>query len=90
VPGHLGLAKSGVDYPTASPQAAAALKVFSASAAAISPEAIRVQGYLYSSVIYGAVISRLGQAITGEISLDDAYSRITAEVAQQIAEKMKK
>jgi alpha-1,4-digalacturonate transport system substrate-binding protein len=90
VPGHLGLAKKGVDYPTASPDAAAALKVFTASAAQISPIAYRTQGYSNSRIILNAVISRLGQAVSGETTLEDAYKRITADVAQQIAERNKK
>ncbi|MGY4287316.1 alpha-1,4-digalacturonate transport system substrate-binding protein [Bradyrhizobium sp. LM2.7] len=90
VPGHLGLAKKGVDYPTASPEAAAALKVFTASAAQISPIAYRIQGYSNSRIVLNAVISRLGQAVSGETTLEDAYKRITADVAQQIAERNKK
>ena len=41
-------------------------------------------------IIFNAVISRLGQAISGETTLDEAYKRITADVAQQIAERNKK
>jgi alpha-1,4-digalacturonate transport system substrate-binding protein len=41
-------------------------------------------------VIFNAVISRLGQAIAGESTPDEAYKRITADVEQQIAERNKK
>jgi alpha-1,4-digalacturonate transport system substrate-binding protein len=90
VPGHLGLAKKGIDYPTASPEAATALKVFTASAAQISPTAYRAQGYGNSRIIFNAAISRLGQAVSGETTLEDGYKRITADVVQQIAERNKK
>jgi alpha-1,4-digalacturonate transport system substrate-binding protein len=90
VPGHLGLAKKGIDYPSASPQAAAALTAFTKDANAISPLAYHVQGYTNSRIIFNAVISRLGQAIAGETSLEEAYKRITADVEQQIAERAKK
>jgi alpha-1,4-digalacturonate transport system substrate-binding protein len=89
VPGHLGLAKKGVDYPSASPEAAAALKVFGRSASEISPVAYRTQGYVNSRIIFNAVISRLGQAVSGETTLDEAYKRISADIAQQIAERNK-
>ncbi|WP_291697421.1 hypothetical protein [Bradyrhizobium sp.] len=89
VPGHLGLAKKGVAYPSASPEAAAALKVFGRSASDISPIAYRTQGYVNSRIIFNAVISRLGQAVSGETTLDEAYKRVTADVAQQIAERNK-
>jgi alpha-1,4-digalacturonate transport system substrate-binding protein len=90
VPGHLGLAKKGIDYPTASPEAGAALKVFTAAANGISPLAYEIQGYTNSRIIFNAVISRLGQAISGETTLDEAYKRITADVDQQMAERAKK
>ena len=90
VPGHLALARKGIDYPSASPQAAAALKTFTASASAISPLAYRTQGYVNSRIIFNAVISRLGQAVSGETKLDEAYKRIAADVEQQIAERAKK
>ena len=90
VPGHLGLAKKGIDYPTASSQAVAALKVFTADANHISPLAYELQGYTDNRIIFNAVISRLGQAISGETTLDEAYKRIKADVEQQIAERAKK
>jgi alpha-1,4-digalacturonate transport system substrate-binding protein len=90
VPGHLGLAKKGIDYPTASSQAAAALKVFTADANHISPLAYELQGYTDNRIIFNAVISRLGQAISGETTLDEAYKRIKSDVEQQIAERAKK
>lgn len=90
VPGHLGLAKKGVEYPSASPQAAAALKAFTANAAATTPVAYRVQGHAHSRIVFNTVISRLGQAIVGETSLDEAYKRIAADVDQQIAERTRK
>ena len=90
VPGHLGLAKKGLEYKAASPQAKAALKVFSEGVAQLSPTANKLQGYVNNRVIFNAVISRLGQTIAGEATLDEAYKRITADVEQQIAERNKK
>ena len=37
--------------------------------------------------MFNVVISRLGQAISGEMSLDEAYKRIDADIKQQIAER---
>ena len=90
MPGHLGLAKQGLDYKDASPQAKAALKVFSEGVSQLSPVANKLQGYVNNRMIFNAVISRLGQAIAGEATLDEAYKRITADVEQQIAERNKK
>jgi alpha-1,4-digalacturonate transport system substrate-binding protein len=90
VPGHLGIAAKGLDYKDASPQAKAALKVFSDQVANLSPAAYKLQGYVNNRIIFNAVISRVGQAISGETSLDEAYKRIASDIEQQIAERNKK
>jgi alpha-1,4-digalacturonate transport system substrate-binding protein len=89
VPGHLGIAAKGLDYQGASAPAKAALKAFSDQVAQLSPVAYQLQGYTSNRVIFNAVISRLGQAISGEGSLDEAYKRIESDIAQQIAERKK-
>ena len=89
IPGHQGLQASGVDYGDASPEVAAALRVFAqnaVTAAETTPQAFTFQGYAKNFVIYGVVPDYLTQAITGEISLDDALAAIDADVAAQIAE----
>ena len=90
VPGHIGIAKKGVTYQGASAQAAAALKVFGDQVAALAPAAYAIQGHTYNRIVFNAAISRIGQAIAGEGTLDQAYDRISADVAQQIAEREKK
>ena len=90
VPGHLGLARKGLDYKDASPAANAALKVFSDGVNQLAPAANQLQGYPASRVILNAVISRLGQAVSGEITLDESYKRISGDIEQQLAERNKK
>lgn len=89
VPGHLGLSAKGVDYPTASPLAKAALGVFTKQVGSISPLAYQLQGYPFNRIIFNAVISRVGQVVAGESKPDEAYKRIEADVTQQIAERKK-
>ena len=84
-----GIAAKGLDYQGASAPAKAALKVFSDQVAQLSPVAYQLQGYTSNRVIFNAVISRLGQAISGEGSLDEAFKRIESDIAQQIAERKK-
>lgn len=90
VPGHIGIAATGLDYKDASPLAKASLKVFSDQVSGLSPVAYKLQGYVNNRIIFNAAISRVGQAISGETSLDEAYKRITADIEQQIAERTKK
>lgn len=87
IPGHLGLAKGGVDFATDDPIAKHALEVFAGAVPSISQTAFDLQGYPFNRVMFNAFISRVGQAIVGEMTLDEAYQRMTDDVAQQIAEK---
>ncbi len=89
VPGHLGLSAKGVDYPTASPLAKAALEVFTKEVKSITPLANKVKAYPFNQILFNVVISRLGQAISGEITLEEAYKRIDADSKQQIVERKK-
>jgi alpha-1,4-digalacturonate transport system substrate-binding protein len=87
IPGHLGLAASGVNFATDDPRAKHALETFSAAVPTISPIAFELQGYVNNRVMFNALISRLGEAIVGELTLDEAFERMTQDVEQQIAEK---
>lgn len=89
IPAHQGLQASGVNYGDAPANVAEALRVFAANAdaaAKTTPQAFTFQGYPQNGVIYGIVPDYLTQAITGEISLDEALTAIDADVAAQIAE----
>jgi alpha-1,4-digalacturonate transport system substrate-binding protein len=37
--------------------------------------------------MFNAIISRLGQAIVGEMSMEEAWTRMGEDVTKQIAEK---
>lgn len=84
VPAHLGLQKAGVAYEL-SPAAGAAMQVFVQSASALSPVAYQYQGYRYNRVIFDATVDRISQAIAGQITLDQAYERITSDIASRLA-----
>lgn len=83
------LQASGIDYANADPAVAAALSTFASNAgtaADTTPQAYTFQGYNKNFVIYGVVPDYLTQAITGEITLDEALAAIDADVAAKIAE----
>jgi alpha-1,4-digalacturonate transport system substrate-binding protein len=83
IPAHAGVAKKGVDYKI-SPQAKAALNTFVAEVPKLSPVAYQVQGYKLNRAVFNPTAARLGQAIAGEMSLDDALKRITADIDEQV------
>ena len=64
-----------------------ALETFAGAVPSISPVAFDLQGYVYNRVMFNAIISRLGQAIVGEMTLEEAYERMEQDITQQIEEK---
>jgi alpha-1,4-digalacturonate transport system substrate-binding protein len=83
IPAHEGVAKKGVDYKI-SPQSRAALSTFVAEVPKLSPVAYQIQGYKLNRAIFNPTAARLGQAIVGEITLDDALKRISADIDEQV------
>lgn len=86
IPGHLGLAAGGIEFDTEDPRAAHALSTFAAAVPGISPVAFQLQGYPSNRVMFNALISRLNEAIVGELTLEEAYARMEEDVANQLAE----
>jgi alpha-1,4-digalacturonate transport system substrate-binding protein len=83
IPAHAAVAKKGVDYKI-SPQAKAALDTFVGEVPKLSPVAYQIQGYKLNRAIFNPTAARLGQAIAGEMSLDDALKRIRSDVDDQV------
>jgi alpha-1,4-digalacturonate transport system substrate-binding protein len=87
LPAHQGLAEKGVNFKTNDSNVKKSLDVFLASTRTLAPVARRMQAYRWSaSAIYPAVITRLGQVVAGEMSLDDAYTRISSDIQQKVSE----
>lgn len=89
IPAHAGLAKKGVDYASAKPAAKAALGVFSAGVAQLAPVAYQFQGYKFNRAIMLPTVSRVTQAIVGEMSTDEAVNKITADMQDAIKQAQK-
>ena len=83
IPAHAGIAKKGLDYKV-SPASRAALAVFVGDVSQLSPIAYAIQGYQYNRALFNPTAARLGQAIVGEISFDDAMKRIASDIDQQV------
>lgn len=84
VPANVNLQKQSLPYKL-SPAGTAAIQAFGANAALLSPLAYKLQGDPMSRPIFNAVIDRVSQAMSGQITLDQAYARITADVADAVA-----
>ena len=89
IPAHAGLAKQGVAYPTASPAARAALGVFSSGVATLAPAAYKFQGYKYNRAMMLPTVSRVTQAIVGEMTVDEAIAKINTDMTDAVKQAQK-
>jgi alpha-1,4-digalacturonate transport system substrate-binding protein len=87
LPAHLGLAKKGINYVTDDANIKKSLAIAVDQVAQTSPIAIKLQGYEHNRIMFNAIISRLNQAISGEMSLEDAYTRMQADIVEGFAAK---
>ncbi len=85
IPAEIPLLKSGVNYASLSAAGKAGMKAFLESAQKLEPLAYRLQGYKYNRVIFDATVNRISQVIAGQLTLDQAYQRITEDIKQQLA-----
>lgn len=83
IPGHLNLGE--INYQTELPAAQQSLQVFAAEALKLSDQAYQLQYGGQAFAINNPIRDRLTQAITGELSLDDAILRIQEDVDAALA-----
>ena len=89
IPAHAGLAKKGVNYTTATPAARAALGTFSGGVANLAPAAYQFQGYKFNRAMMLPTVARVTQAIVGEMSTDEAMTKIAADMADAVKQAQK-
>lgn len=89
IPGHKAVAQKGLDFQTDNADAKRALDVFVAETAKFSPLAKRMPSYEWADAIYTTTITRMGQVVAGEVTLDEAYARIPDDLKQKIDEATK-
>ena len=87
LPAHAGLAKKGINYVTDDANVKKSLAIAVEQVAQTSPIAFKFQGYEHNRILFNAMISRVNQAISGEMSLDDAYTRMQADIVEGFAAK---
>jgi alpha-1,4-digalacturonate transport system substrate-binding protein len=80
IPGHLGLAETGVDFATELPQAKQSLEMFASQVGKLAPLAYDLQAYKYNTVLFNANRDRLGQVLAGEMTLDEAITKMQEDI----------
>jgi len=83
------LAKKGVNYTQADAASKAALGVFGSGVAQLAPVAYRFQGYKFNRAIMLPTVTRVTQAIVGEMSPEDAVQKINADMQDAIKQAQK-
>jgi alpha-1,4-digalacturonate transport system substrate-binding protein len=86
IPGHVGLASSGVEYDSDNEAVLAALNVFLAEVGKLSPEAYGLQYHPLGFILNTNIRDRLTQVIVGELTLDEAIESIQAAVDEAAAQ----
>jgi alpha-1,4-digalacturonate transport system substrate-binding protein len=85
LPAHKGVvAAGGLDFKTDDAQAKAALNVFVEASGKNSDIAKKLPGWFWSDTVYGALVTRVSQAMAGELSLDEAFQRIDSDIAAKV------
>jgi alpha-1,4-digalacturonate transport system substrate-binding protein len=83
IPASLPVAKAGVPYKV-SALSSSALDAFVAAVPKIAQPNYALQGYRFNRPVYNATAQRVGQAIVGELSVDDALKRMTTDIDDQV------
>ena len=83
LPANTAVAAKGVNY-NIGPAAKAALNTFVAEVPKLSPVAYQIQGYKLNRAIFLNTVTRLSQSIVGEMSTDDAISRLSKDIDEAV------
>lgn len=85
IPGHNIVAAMGVDYSEAPPAVAAALNGFAAEVPKLQNQAVALNPHPLAFAYYDASNTRLAQYFAGELTLDEAMSRLQEQLDEAAA-----
>ncbi len=87
IPSNAAVRAAGdLQYVTTDPQVQPALDAFNADVKNITPEANALPAWKWATAYYTALVTRTGQAMAGEMSLEDAFARMDSDIAEQVAQ----
>lgn len=86
IPAHKEVAAEGVDFQTESEAAKAALNAWSKAVGKLSPVAFKYQGYAGNRAMFNITVERVSQALTGELTVEEAMARAKDDLAKAEAE----
>jgi len=86
LPAHKGVVAKGLEFQSDNPLVKQALNGFVKASATTAPVALKLPGWKWAGAYYGALVTRVSQAVAGELTLEEAYDRIDQDVAEKVAE----
>ncbi|HEY4201814.1 MAG TPA: ABC transporter substrate-binding protein [Devosiaceae bacterium] len=86
LPANKEVLAAGLDFKSDDPQVKAALDVYVKAAQSTAPVALKLPGWKWSDTYYSALVARVSQVIAGELSLDEAFTKIDQDIAAKVAE----
>jgi len=86
LPAQTEVASSGVDFDTDNASVLAALDSFTAEIPKLQDQAVALNVHPFAFAYYRNSANRIAQYLTGELSLDDALSRLQQDIDDAIAE----
>lgn len=89
LPAHKAVIAGPIDFKTEDPNVKAALDAFVKATGKVSDTANALPAWKWGTPVYGALVTRLSQVMAGELSLDDAFTRIDEDIKAQVAEASK-
>ena len=85
IPGHKAVAEMGVDFDTESAAVAAALNGFGSEVPKLQDQAVALNPHPLAFAYYDASNTRLAQYFAGELTLDEAMSRLQEQLDEAAA-----
>lgn len=80
------IAKGGLQFVSDDPHVQPALEKFVASSQLVAPAAQLLPPWKWANAYYGALVTRTSQVMAGELSLDDAFTRMDQDIADAVAQ----
>ncbi|MGV0816398.1 ABC transporter substrate-binding protein [Martelella sp. AMO21009] len=85
LPAHKGVvAEGGLNWDTDDKNVGPALDAFVKSSAETLPAADALPAWKWASAYYGALVTRISQVMAGELTLDEAWTRIDQDIADKV------
>jgi alpha-1,4-digalacturonate transport system substrate-binding protein len=86
LPAHNGVAAAGVDFDTDNASVLGALAAFTAEVPKLQDQAVGLNVHPFAFAYYRNSANRIGQYLTGELTLDEAMARLQQDIDDAIAE----